>query len=89
MTDTVNVGDLKLGHVDGSLRCGVSSLAALLARFLVCSKVERDEEDQVRAEDTTACDGSKLLASAATSVGHPLKVCRGEVCVCGKIDKAW
>ena len=59
-----------------------------LAVLLVGGEVERDEEEEVRAEDHNARDGSKLLASALDGVGQPLPVGRGEVGPRGEVDEA-
>ena len=75
MTDAIHSRNLELAHVNSSSGRGIAPLAPLLKRFLVCSDVERDKEDQVRAEDTTACDGCEFFTRAFTGVRHPLKVC--------------
>jgi hypothetical protein len=87
VADIIDRRNLKLAHVDRSPCCGVASFAALLPWLSVRSKVERDEEDKVRAQNATASNRSELLTGAATSVGHPLKVRRGEVGVCCKVYK--
>lgn len=87
MADVIDRRNLKLAHVDCSPCCGVTSFTALLPWLLVRSKVERDKEDKVRAKNATASDRSELLTGAATSVGHPLKVRRGEVGVCCEVYK--
>ena len=65
---------------------GLASSGLLV--LLVGGGVERDEEDQVGAQSSDTSKGSKLLAGAATSVGHPGPVCRGEVRVRRKVYEA-
>ncbi len=73
----------------GSLRHAAQGLAGrLLAALLVRGKVKRDEKHQVRRQDTDTGESRKLLAGAATSVGHPREVSRGEVRVRCKVDEA-
>ena len=75
MTDAINSGNLELAHVDSSSGGGIAPLAPFLMWLLVCRDIERDEEDQIRAEDTAACDSGKFFSSAFTGIWHPLKVC--------------
>lgn len=82
LADVQRIGKRSLAHA--AQRLASSRLASLLVR----GKVERDEEDQVRRENGHAGKGSKLLASAPASVGHPRPVGRGEVRVRGKVDEA-
>lgn len=79
----VRVRQRSLGH----LAEGLAS-RALLAVLAVGRKVERDEEDQVRAESDDASKSSKFLAGAVAGVGQPGEVGRGEVGVRGKVDEA-
>lgn len=62
------VGERSLAHATQRLARG------LLAILLVSGGIERDEEDQVRAQDTDARESGKLLASALARVGHPGEV---------------
>ena len=74
MTDVIHRWDLKLAHVNCCPCCGVTPFAAFLPWLPVRSKVERDEEDKVGAQDCTTSDGSELFTGTATSIGHPWKV---------------
>ena len=59
-----------------------------LAVLLVRGEVERDEEEEVRAEDDDARDRSELLAGALASIGEPRPVGRGEVGPRREVNKA-
>ena len=76
------IGQRSLAHAAQRLASG------LLAVLLVGSEVERDEEDQVRAENGDTREGRKLLTSALASIGHPGEVGGSEVGVGGEVDKA-
>jgi hypothetical protein len=78
------VGERGLAHAANSLACG-----GALAVLLVGGKVERNEEQQVRAQDHYARDGRELLTRALTSVGEPRPVGRGEVGPRGEVHEAW
>ena len=60
-----------------------------LAVLLVRGEVERDEEEEVRAEDDDARDGSELLTRALASIGEPRPVGRGEVGPRREVHKAY
>ena len=60
-----------------------------LAVLLVRGEVERDEEEEVRAEDDDARDGSELLTRALASIGEPRPVSRGEVGPRREVHKAY
>lgn len=81
--DQMRVGKGSLAHSSEAL-----SAAGRLAVALVGGEVERDEEDEVRAEDTDTSESSKLLSGAPASVGHPGPVSRREVGVRGKVNEA-
>lgn len=76
------VGERGLAHSSQALA------SSGLATALVSGEVERDEEDQVRADDAHAGEGGKLLTSAAAGIGHPGEVGGGEVGVRREVDKA-
>ncbi len=59
-----------------------------LAVLLVRGEVERDEKEEVRAENDDARDRSELLTGALASIGEPRPVRRGEVGPRGEVDKA-
>lgn len=82
-SNNVRVGERGLGHLAERL----AGAGSLLVR-LIGGKVEGDEENQVRADDTHTSEGSELLASALAGIGHPGVVGRGEVGVGGKVDEA-
>lgn len=67
-----------------------SSLAAgsLLSILLVSCNIERDEKQEVRAENAHASESSELLASALSGSWHVWEVGGGEVCVGGEVDEA-
>lgn len=60
-----------------------------LAVLLVGCEVERDEEEEVGAEDSYSREGGEFLAGTLAVAGHPIEVGRGEVCVGCKVDEAW
>lgn len=76
------VGERGLAHSSQALA------SSGLATALVSGEVERDEKDQVRADDAHAREGGKLLTSAAAGIGHPVEVGGGEVGVRREVDKA-
>ena len=87
-SDTVAFGcwvDLAAGEGSDiwnlSILEGTSSLTAswALAVLLVGREVEGDEEEEVRANDAHAGEGSKFLSSTLTSIWQPWEVGRGEV----------
>lgn len=51
----------------------------LLAVLPIGGQIERDEQDQVRAENADASEGSELLARAFSSIGQPWPVSGCEV----------
>lgn len=70
--------------IDSNNRLGRSLGRGLSVRV----DVEGDEEEEVRGQQTTAVNSSKLLAGTRAHVGHPGPVGRGEVGVRGKVDKS-
>ena len=83
LLDHLGVGKRSLAHLAQRLAGGRSLLV-----LAVGGKVEGDEEHKVRAENTHAAEGSKLLTSAGAGIGHPLEVGGGEVGVRRKVDEA-
>lgn len=81
--DQMRVGKRSLAHSSEAL-----SAAGRLAVALVGGEVERDEEDEVRADDTDTSESSKLLSGASARIGHPGPVGRCEVGVRGKVNEA-
>lgn len=79
----VRVGQRGLRHAAKAL-AGSRGLV-----LLVGGEVERDEQNQVRAEDNDTSKGSKLLTSALAGIGHPGEVGRGEVGVRCEVDKSY
>lgn len=77
------VGKGSLAHSSKTLAGGVARLSVTL----VSGQVERDEENEIRAEDGNTGKGSELLASALAGVGHPGPVSRGEVGVGSEVDE--
>lgn len=65
------IGQRKGAHGDQSFSASVPSWSPLDGLFPVGREIERDEEQQIRAEDDQACDSSELFASASAYVGHP------------------
>ncbi len=80
-----NSGYLLVFHLDQSTPCAAATLGNWL---LVCGGVERDEQEQVRAEDGDTGDGGVLFTFALTGVGEPWPVGRGEVGPGREVDKA-
>lgn len=62
--------------------------SSLLSVLLIGSDIERDEKEEVRAEDTHASERSELLTSALAGVWHVWEVGAGEVGVRGEVDEA-
>lgn len=79
----MRVGKRSLAHSSEAL-----SAAGCLAVPLVGGEVERDEEEEVRAENADAGEGSKLLARARADIGHVGEVRRSEIGVRRKVDEA-
>ena len=79
---------LRIG--EGSLRHAANGLAAgrALAVLLVGGEVERDEEEEVGAEDTHAGESSELLTGAPAGIGKPRPVGGGEVGPRSEVDEA-
>ena len=69
-----------------SLRHAPERLAVVGLRVLLIGRdVERDEEHQVRRENTDASKSGELLAGTFAMVGHPGEVGGGEVGVRGEV----
>ena len=62
--------------------------SSLLSILLIGSDIERDEKEEIRAEDTHASERSELLTSALAGVWHIREVGAGEVGVRGEVDEA-
>lgn len=75
-------------HGDQSILSSIPSWTARFGLFLVCCKVERDEEKEVGAEDYDASNGSEFFTSTFTGIWHPWEVSASEVGVRGEVDKA-
>lgn len=88
----VDVRNLHLAHVDsGPLgsRSSTGSLPALCASLLVSCQIERNEEQEVRRQNSHAGECSKLFTRAPAVTWHIGKVCRREICVGSEVNKAW
>lgn len=71
------------------LRHATEALAVVgLALLSVGGNVERDEEHQVRGENTNSGEGSEFLAGALASVGHPGEVGGSEVGPGREVDES-
>lgn len=81
-------GDLEVPHVDQRLLASVAAGTSSLGSLVVGGNVERDEKNQVGANDANTSQGSEFLAGALAHVGHPGEVSRGEVGVGGEVDEA-
>ena len=81
------VGKRKIFHGDKSFSSGVPSRSSLDGLLSVGSKVEGDEEQKVRAENSHSGNGSKFLPSASSSVWCPWEVGAGKVGVGSEVDK--
>lgn len=82
--DGKRVGERRLAHTSH----GFASTSCL-AVLPISSEIERDEQDEVRAENADARDGGELLPGALAHVGEVGDVSRGEVGVRGEVDEAW
>ena len=78
----------KGAHSDQSFSAGVSSWSSLDGLFPVRGEVERDEEQEIRAEYDETSNSSKFLACAGTCIGHPVEVSAGEIGVGSEVDEA-
>lgn len=87
-TVSTSGSNLELGHVDHRLSSSVATGTAGLRGLLVGGDVERDEEEQVRADDGDSGESGELLTSALAHIGSPGEVGRGEVGVRGKVNEA-
>ena len=83
LEENVGVGQGSLAHLAERL-----ATACLLAILPVRGQVERDEQEEVRAEDSDARESGKLLTGALAGIGQPLEVSRGEVGPRSEVDKA-
>lgn len=80
----VGVGERSLAHSANSL-----ASTRPLSILLISGDVERNEEYKVRADDSHAREGSKLLTRALAGIGNPGPVGRGEVGVRSEIDERY
>ena len=83
----MRVGKRKGAHSDQSFSASISSWSSLDSLFSVGGEVERDEEQEIGAENDEASKSSEFLACAITCIGHPLEIGAGEVGVRGKVDE--
>ena len=67
--DGLSIRERGLAHPPHSF-----AAAGALAVLLVRGEVERDEEEQIRAENSNTRKGRKLLASAPAGARKPLEV---------------
>lgn len=81
--DGLGVGERGLAHPTNRL-----ATAGTLAILLVGGEVERDEEEEVRAQDSYSGEGGKLFARALAHAGEVVEVGRDEVCPRGEVDEA-
>ena len=90
MEEIGRVRQRRLAHPTKALADVIFLLAAsvLLGAPGVGGKVEGNEQEQVRAENDDAGEGSKLLARALARVGQRRKVRRGEVRPRREVDEA-
>lgn len=72
-------GDLEVLHIDQGLLASVAAGTSGLGGLVVSGNVERDEENEVGADDANASHGSELLTGALAHVGEPREVSGGEV----------
>lgn len=79
----MRIGKGSLAHSSEAL-----SAAGCLAVALVGGEVERDEEEEVRAENANAGEGCELLTRARAGVGHVGEIGRCKVGVRSKVDEA-
>ena len=81
--DGLSIRERGLAHPTNGL-----ATAGALAILLVRGEVERDEEEQVRAEDSNSGEGGKLFACTLAHAGKVVEVGRDEVRPRGEVDEA-
>lgn len=81
--------NLKVLHLDRSLLARVPTRPSALARLLVRRQVERDKQQEVRAQDGNAREGRKLFTRAAAHVGRPGEIGVREVGVRSEVDEPY
>jgi len=81
--DGLSIRERGLAHPPHSF-----AAAGALAVLLVRGEVERDEEEQVRAEDSNSGEGGKLFACTLAHAGKVVEVGRDEVRPRGEVDEA-
>lgn len=74
LMDDMRIWERGLGHAPQAL-ADVRSLSSLAVR----GEVERDEEDEVRAENADAGEGGEFFSGAVTQIRHVGKVSRGKI----------
>lgn len=62
--------------------------SSLLSILFISGDIERDEKEEIRAEDTHASERSEFLTSALAGVWHVREVGAGEVGVRSEVDEA-
>ena len=77
----------KVLHSNQSFASGIPPRSTGGSLFAVCSKVERDEEDEVGRENAHASKSSKLLTRTISCVWHVREVGAREVCVGCEVDE--
>lgn len=84
---TLSTWQREVLHGDQCVSAGVSPWSSCLGLLLVGSEVERDEEEEVGAENEHTGDSCEFLASASTGIWHPWEVDACEVSVGGEVDE--
>lgn len=75
-------------HVDERLLASVAARASLGRRLVVGRDVERNKEDEVRADDGHSRERREFLSGTLAHVRSPREVCRREVRVGCEVDEA-
>lgn len=75
-------------HVDQRFLASVAAGTSGLGSLVIGGNVERDEQDQVGADDADTSHSSEFLTGTLAHVREPREVGGGEVGVRGEVDEA-
>lgn len=86
--DTGRGRNFEVLHVDQRFLASVAAGTSGLGGLVIGRNVERDEQDQVRADDANTSHGSEFLTGTLAHVREPREVGGGEVGVRSEVDEA-